>query len=164
MAGPVTIRRRRIGSGLFRGEDGLAAVEVAMTASVLFTTLIGLMKMCMSIYTFHFVAEAAREGTRYAIVRGAKCTTFASACPASADQIGTYVKTLGYPGISSSAMTVTTTWATYPAGKVCTPSTTCNNPADAVSVYVQYAFPLSIPFMSNRTYTMKSTSTMIISQ
>jgi len=164
MAAGRTIQRRHFGRNLLRGEQGIAAIEVALTASVLFTTLIGLMKICMAIYTFHFVSEAAREGTRYAIVRGYKCTTFATACPASADDIRTYVKTLGYAGISSSAMTVTPSWATYPAGKVCTPSPTCNNPSDAVTVQVQYAFPLSIPFMSNRTYTMTSSSTMIISQ
>ena len=161
-----TIQRRHFGRNLLRGEQGIAAIEVALTASVLFTTLIGLMKICMAIYTFHFVSEAAREGTRYAIVRGSKCTSFTTACPANTDgsDVSTYVKGLGYAGISSAAMTVTTTYAAYPAGKVCTPSTACNNPSDAVTVHVQYAFPLSIPFMTNRTYTMNSTSTMIISQ
>lgn len=129
-------------------------------------TLIGLMKICLAIYTYHFVSEAAREGTRYAIVRGSACnaTYFPTACPASGNNISSYVKSLGYPGISSTAMTVSTSWATYPAGKVCTPSPTCNNPTDLVTVQVQYAFPLSIPFMANKTYTMTSTSAMIISQ
>jgi len=131
-------------------------------------TIIGLMKICLAIYTYHFVSEAAREGTRYAIVRGSRCNTtyFTSACPANVDgsDVSAFVKSLGYPGISTSAMTVTSAYSTYPAGKVCTPSLSCNNPSDLVTVQVQYAFPLSIPFMSNKTYTMTSTSAMIISQ
>ena len=129
-------------------------------------TLIGLMKICLAIYTYHFVSEVAREGTRYAIVRGTSCnsTYITTACPASTGDISTYVKGLAYPGISSSAMTVTTSYATFPVGKVCTPSPNCNNPTDMVTIQVQYAFPLSIPFLANKTYTMTSTSAMIISQ
>lgn len=155
--------RRRCFAG---AEDGSAAVEFAVSASVFFMTLVGLMKICLAIYTFHFVAEAACEGSRYAIVRGSSCnsTYLTSACPATGGNISTYVKGLGYPGISSSAMTVTTTWGQYPTGRTCTPSSTCDNPGDLVTVKVQYAFPLSIPFMASKTYTMQSTSAMVISQ
>jgi Flp pilus assembly protein TadG len=167
VASQTTLGSRTLSPQFFRRTElGSASIEVAVTASVLFMTLIGLMKICLAIYTFHFVSEAAREGTRYAIVRGTSCNTtyFPTACPASKTDISNYVKGLGYPGISSSAMTVTTSYATYPAGKTCTPSAACNNPTDLVTIQVQYAFPLSIPFMSAKTYTMTSTSAMIISQ
>jgi hypothetical protein len=139
---------------------------MAMSASVLLMTLIGLMKICMAVYTYHFVSEAAREGSRYAIVRGSACTNFPSACPAVTDgsDLSTYVKSLSYPGITSSAMTVTSSYSGFPVGVICTPSSACNNPGNLVTVHVQYAFPLSIPFIGSRTLNMTSTSAMVISQ
>jgi Flp pilus assembly protein TadG len=150
--------------GIARGEHGSAAVEFAVTSTVFFMALIGMMKVCLAIYTYHYVAEAAREGSRYAMVRGSSCSGFSSACPATSENVQTYVRGLGYPGITSSLMTVTTTWATYPAGKPCTPSATCNNPSDLVSVNTSYAFPLALPFMTSKTLTMTSTAVMVISQ
>jgi Flp pilus assembly protein TadG len=151
---------RRIGCD----EHGAAALEFAVSAGFMFTMLMGLMKVCLAIYTYHYVAEAAREGSRWAAVRGSACSGFTSACPAAASDVQTYVQNLNYPGITSSLMTVTTTWSTYPAGKPCTPSATCNNPSDTVNVNASYAFPLNIPGLVHHTYTMTSTSMMIISQ
>jgi Flp pilus assembly protein TadG len=122
--------------------------------------MMGMMNMSLAIYTHHYVSEAAREGTRYAIVRGSSVTT-----PATSGSVQTYVRGLGYPGITASLMTVTTTWAAYPTGVTCTPSTTpCNNPGNMVTVTASYAFPLTIPFMPNKTLNMTSTSSMIIAQ
>ena len=147
-----------------RRDHGAAAAEMAMTASVLFMMLLGTMKICLAIYTYHYISEAAREGTRYAIVRGKPCTTFASACPAAADgsDVNTYVTSLSYPGISSSAMTVTTTYSAYPSTTTCSPDTSCRNVGNLVRVKVQYAFPLTIPFFGSKTWNMSSTSAMII--
>jgi Flp pilus assembly protein TadG len=146
-----------------RAEDGQAAVEFGLGASVLMMALIGMMKISLAIYTYHFIAEAAREGTRFAMVRGTSCSSLSpnlSTCPASTTDVANYVKGLGYPGIISSNMTVTTGYVTYPAGV----STSSATPGNLVTVKVQYAFPLSIPFMSNKSLTMQSTSEMIISQ
>ena len=140
---------------------------MAASASVMFLMLIGTMKVCLAVYTYHYLSEAAREGTRYAIVRGAKCTTFSTACPASGDgtDVNTYVKGLSYPGISSSAMTVTTAYSAYPSTGTCTAdllSTSCRSIGNLVTVKVQYAFPLTIPFFGSKTWNMTSTSAMII--
>jgi Flp pilus assembly protein TadG len=147
-----------------RSEQGSASVEFAASAIVFFLTLIGLMKMCLAIYTFHFVSEAAREGARFAIVRGSACSGFGSACPASKTDIQNYVQSLSYPGISSAAETVITTYSAYPTGTSCTPSASCNNPGNLATIKVSYAFPLAIPFMTTKTYTMSSTAEMVISQ
>jgi Flp pilus assembly protein TadG len=146
------------------GERDSASVEFAVTASVLFLTLIGLMKICLAIYSYHYVSEAAREGARFAMVRGSACTGFTSACPAASSDVQTYVRNLGYPGIVSTNMTVTTTWAAYPTGSPCTPSSTCNNPGNLAKVKASYSYPLSIPWGPTRTLTMTSTSEMVISQ
>jgi hypothetical protein len=145
-------------------ERGSALVEFAVSGSVLFLTLIGLMKICLAVYSYHYVSEAAREGARFAMVRGSACIGFASACPAAAADVQTYVRNLGYPGIVPSNMTVITTWAAYPTGSACTPSSSCNNPGNLAKVEAVYSFPLSIPWGPTRTLTMISTSEIVISQ
>lgn len=158
--------RPRFTKRIAQPEEGSAAIEFAAAAMVFFMTLIGLLKICLAVYTYHYVAEAAREGTRWAIVRGSACRGFASQCPAKSDGTDTtaYVRSLSYPGITSSLLTVTSTYGPYPVGRACTPSSACNNPGDLITVSVQYAFPLSIPFMPNKTITMGSSSSMVIQQ
>ena len=80
----------------------------------------GIIAMTFALYSYNVVSESAREGARYAIVRGSSCH-FASACPASAGDIQTYVQNLGFPGINTNNLTATPAWAAYPAGGTCTP-------------------------------------------
>jgi Flp pilus assembly protein TadG len=146
-------------SRLRRDEEGSALIEFSASATVLLMTVVGLMNISMAIYSYHYVSEAAREGSRYAMVRGNTYTT-----PATAASIQTYVQGLAYPGITSSNMTVATTWAVYPSGGTCSPSATCNNPGNMVTVKATYTYPLAIPVIGKKTLTMTSTSTMIIAQ
>lgn len=145
------------------GEHGSALIETALCLSVLLTLMFGLMQTSLELYAYHYISEAAREGTRYAIVRGSACTGWATACPATAAQVASYVKGLNYPGIDPAAMTVTTTWPT--TGTSCTPSVTpCNNPGNLVQVKVQYQFLFSVPLVPSTTFNLSSTSKMGISQ
>ena len=144
-------------------EDGQSTLETALSAIAVLTLFLGVMQMCLALYTYHFVSEAAREGTRYAMVRGSSCSGFASACPALASDVQTYVRGIGFPGIVPADVTVTTTWPT--TGSSCTPSSLpCNNPGNLVQVIVQYRFPLSIPFVPSSSLTLTSTSKLAISQ
>lgn len=150
-----------------RNDRGATIVEVALSATLLFTVVIGIMEVSMAIYTYHYISEAAREGTRFASVRGTSCPTYgglSAPCPVTTSaEIQTYVYDLNYPGINPKNMTVTAAWSAYPAGGTCTPSALCNNPGNLVAVTVQYQFPLSIPFFKISTITMSSTSKMVIS-
>jgi Flp pilus assembly protein TadG len=129
----------------------------------MFMVVCGIIAMTFGLYSYNVVAESAREATRYAIVRGSACH-FATACPASAANIQTYVKNLGFPGINTNNLTAATAWAAYPAGGACTPSAACNNPMNQVTVTVSYSFPVVIPFVPHRTLSMSSTAAMVISQ
>jgi Flp pilus assembly protein TadG len=149
-------------SGL-RGERGSSSVEFALGASLLFMVVFGIIAMMFALYSYNVVSESAREGSRYAIVRGSACH-FASACPASQADIQTYVKNLGFPAINPNQLTAATAWAAYPAGGTCTPNAGCNNPGNQVTVTVSYQFPVVIPFVPNRTLSMSSTAAMVISQ
>ncbi|HZL52763.1 MAG TPA: TadE/TadG family type IV pilus assembly protein [Terracidiphilus sp.] len=160
--------RRGAGHGSRKAisEEGAAVVEMALSSMVLLSMLLGIIQMSLALYTYHFISEAAREGARYAIVRGSACTSVTN-CNATSAQIQTYVQGLAFPGISSTQyMTVTTTWlsasTTLPTSWTSCGATQCNDPGNAVQVKVSYAFPLMLPFVSKSTLTMNSTSQMAI--
>ncbi len=137
-------------------ECGANLVEFALSCAILFSMLFGILQLSLALYTYNYVSEAAREGARWAMVRGStSCTNTPSltSCNASASAIQTYVQGLGYPGMSSGSVTVTPTW---PNGN--------NSPGNTVKVQVQCQFALSIPFVSARTINLAGTSTMVISQ
>ena len=158
----IVSRTRRI----LRVEAGATIIEFALSSIILFTLVFGVMAICLALYSYNVVSEAAREATRYAIVRGSACSagTF-SDCKVTSAQLQTYVRGLGFPGINSSSSTLTlaATWPT--TGVTCFPSVSpCNNPGNLVQVTVNYTFPLVIPFVPSRNLTMSSTSAMYISQ
>jgi Flp pilus assembly protein TadG len=147
-----------------RSERGAAVVEFALSTIVLFTFMFGLMAMCTALYSYDFIAEAAREGSRYAMVRGSSCLQygFTSACQVTTSaQVQTYVRGLAFPGINPNNLTVTATWPT--TGAACTPSVTpCNNPGNLVQVTVSYQLPVKVPRELVRSLTMTSRSQMVI--
>lgn len=163
------VRQRRV----VDPEEGSAAIEMAVSIPALLLVIVGMMKMCLAVYSYHYTSEAAREGARYAIVRGygastahTACVAYESSCVASADNISSYVKALGYPALVPGNMTVTTAWAGFPTGVTCTTPVTgpCNDLGALVTVNVQYSFPLSIPFLPIKTLNMSSTASGILSQ
>ncbi len=155
-----------------RGEEGAAAVATALSSVILLAVFIGVFEMSLALYNYHLICNAAREATRYAIVRGSvSCTNSPnlSNCNATADQIQSFVQGLGYP--NSARLTVTTTWLTaVSSGSPATitwtacASGTCNAPGNLVKVVVTELFPLNIPFASSLTINLTSTSQMVISQ
>lgn len=155
-------------------EEGSAAIEMAVSIPALLLVIVGMMKMCLAVYSYHYTSEAAREGARYAIVRGygastahTACVAYESACVASSDNISSYVKALGYPALVPTNMTVTTSWAGFPTGVTCTtpsPYPSCDQLGGLVTVTVQYSFPLSIPFLPTKTLNMTSSASGILSQ
>jgi Flp pilus assembly protein TadG len=164
---PIGRRQLRPAAGRsepgMRDERGSTIVAFAVGASVLLVVVFGLILMALALYTYNAVSESAREATRYAVVRGSACTSFGTACPATAPNIQTYVQSIGFPGINSNNLTATTAWSAYPAGGTCK-SPGCNGPGDQVQVTVSYPFLLAIPFVPRRTLSMSSTSEMVISQ
>jgi len=175
-----TLTRNR---GIAR-EDGAVLVEIALSCTLMLTVLFGVMEMGLALYAYNSVSNAARQGSRYAIVRGADWVTstgaaipcdgtgsagsgYASAdCTASATDIQNYVAHQGYLNISSSDVSVswltattkngTTTWSACASG-------TCNAQGNEVQVTVTHPFPVKIPFVPQSTLSLTSTSTLVIS-
>jgi hypothetical protein len=154
------------------GELGSAVIELAISSVAVMGMILGMYQMFMALYTYHYISEAAREGSRYAIVRGStSCTNTPglSGCNATAAQIQNLVKGQSFPGIDgANAMTVTVSWLTVSTAQPATWSTcssgTCNAPGNLVKVQVQYAFPMTLPFFRFTTVNLTSTSQLAIAQ
>ena len=155
-----------------RNQEGATIVEAALACTALLSVFIAVFELSLALYNYHLVCDAAREATRYAIVRGsASCANSPnlSNCNATSAEIQSYVQSLGYP--YSGQLNVTASWLTAvtsgsPATTTWTAcsSSTCNAPGNLVNVVVTESFPLNIPFASNLTLNLSSTSQMVISQ
>ncbi|MBV8437568.1 MAG: pilus assembly protein [Silvibacterium sp.] len=155
-----------------RSEHGQATVEIAFASVVLFCFVIGIMQVSRGIYVYNFVSEAAREAARYAMVRGstscANTPSLTNCNTSSSTNIQTYVQGRNYPGMVSSSLTATATYLCASASQPTTWSTCTTNPHNApgnvVKVVVSYPFTLSVPFYSGASFTVSSTSQMVITQ
>ena len=152
-------------------DSGSALVEVGMSAAIVFGMFLGVFEVTLASYSYHYVSDAAREGARWAIVRGSTCSTNTASldhCGASSTDIQTYIQGLGYPGINPANLTATATWWSPPStnGGVWTScsSAGCNAPGNMVQVAVVYGFPFNVPFFPSRTINVQSQSRMIIAQ
>lgn len=159
-----------MGRGL-RRDEGSALTEFAVAATLLFAVMIGIVQVSFILYDYNYVNDAARQGSRYAMVRGStSCsnTPGLSNCNATAAEIQTWVQSLGYPGITGSSVTVTTTWCTASSGTPTTwgscSGTTSNAPGNLVKVTASYPLSLGIPFSKKLSLSVSSTSEMVISQ
>jgi len=164
-----------------RCERGSSLVEFALVLTILFMVIFGVMDFSRAAYAYNFIASAASAAARYAIVRGATCSTWATACPAAASDITSYVQSMVPPGIqvtsastcpgspsnTAGTLTVCATWpGTAGSGSACAETSgKANTPGCVVKVQVQYAFQFSLPFLPrSSTYTMTANSQMVISQ
>jgi Flp pilus assembly protein TadG len=176
--------RLQFNSSLLRmfahGEAGNSLVETALTMMILLGVLFGTIEMCLAVYSYHFISDAAREGARYAVVRGATWETApwnlngkggacdgtgtagsgyaSSGCTASTTDIEDYVSNFSFPGVNITTGDVAVSYLT---SSMCT---TASNTTGCV-VQVQITYPLlNIPGMIRFPGNMTSTAQMVISQ
>lgn len=142
------------------GERGASLGETAIAMTVILVLLVGIIDFGRAIYAYGFVGTVAREGARWAIVRGSRCTV-ADHCNASSSDISNYVLSLN-EGATPSNMKVTTTWPTCAVSGV--PGAVGNGPGCVVSVNVTYTFAFLLPWMGAASIPMSSTSQMVISE
>lgn len=72
--------------GFWRGAEGSGAVELALVLPLFLGLLLGLIHFALALYADTTIGHAAREGARFAAVRGA-----ASANPATSDNVAAQV-------------------------------------------------------------------------
>jgi|HubBroStandDraft_5_1064220.scaffolds.fasta_scaffold00024_38 Flp pilus assembly protein TadG len=144
-----------------KSERGASLAETAIVMAVVLALVFAIMDFGRAMYTYAFVAQLAREGARWAIVRGVQCTQL-DHCNAAQTDIQAYVQTLSEGATNPNSITASATWPACPAGL------SGKQPGCVVSVTVTYPFEFLaikfIPGMQNPLMTMSSTSQMVISQ
>jgi Flp pilus assembly protein TadG len=153
-----------------RDEAGTALIEHVLVLTVMLMIFFGVIDFGRALYTYNFVSHAAREGTRYASVRGLTAGTacsgspFPAKCTATGPDVSTYLKN-SLPALNGTKMTVTTTWPvqTY-SPALCSTAATKNSPGCTVQVNVSYNYNFVLPYLPSAAVTMSSTSKMVISQ
>jgi Flp pilus assembly protein TadG len=144
-------------------ERGGSLAETAIVLTVLLAVLFGIIDFGRAMYTYAFVAQVARQGARWAIVRGSQCTLL-DHCNATKDDIQTYVQSLSEGATQASAIRVSSaTWTG------CPPGSSGHAPGCVVTVTVQYPFNFMLPFMPSNggtlaTINMASSAQMVVSQ
>lgn len=135
------------------GERGTTLVETAIVMGVLLMFTLGIFDFGRALYTYSFLANAARQGARWAIVRGADCTQL-DHCPAKSGStdIQPFVQSLSEGATKASNIQAT---LNFPNGN--------DSPGSIAQVTVTYPFTFIAPGLSKLSFTMTSTSEMIIS-
>ncbi|MDQ2901567.1 MAG: pilus assembly protein [Acidobacteriota bacterium] len=121
-------------------------IEFALVIGVFLWMFFGIIDGGRFVWAYNTVAFACREGTRYAIVRGA-----ANVSPATSAQITTIVQNRA-AGLDPLLITVTSTWLPD------------NKAGSYVQVKVAYTFKPVTPVFTLASYQVTSTSKMAISQ
>ena len=80
-------------------QSGATLYEFAAILPILLFIMVGIIDFGRAMYAYHFVANAARQATRWASVRGVDCNAFTTACPAQGSDVLNYVQSLAPPGI-----------------------------------------------------------------
>jgi Flp pilus assembly protein TadG len=150
-------------------ESGSNLVEFAITLTILLTAIFGVLDFSRAIYAEHFVGGAAKDATRYAMVRGSTysgtaCATYASFnCVASSANVTSLVMSTVPQGMTAANVSVTTNWpGTLPTGAACDSVNGANSPTCVVTVHVSYPFKFMLPFLPKTTLTLSSSSTSTI--
>lgn len=148
-----------IGLPRLKGDQGSSTVEYALTFILLMMMLFGVAGFGLGLYAYHFVANAAREATRWATVNGSACITDNSCkSPATVGDVRAYVGTIIPPGIDPTQVTVAATWPST-AG-IC--AATSNAPGCTVKVQVTYKYNFIFPLIHTGPLTLSSSSDMTI--
>ena|ERR1051326_7443386 len=125
-------------------ENGVVSVESAISLLLVIVLVFAIIEGGLMVWTYNSVAFLAREGTRYAAVRGAN-----SSSPATTSTISTHVQDMAV-GLDTTKMTVTTTWIPD------------NTPGNYVKVVVNYQYsPVTTLFITG-TLALTSTSRTVV--
>jgi Flp pilus assembly protein TadG len=150
------LRGRRLDDGnrnLVDREQGGSLIELAVTLPVLFGLIFCFIETCMLLYTYEMISISARQGARYAMVRGASCPSTANpTCEATPAQVRAYVLGLGWPNIGGGIVTPT---VNYDGNE---------SVGSHVQVTVSYTFQITLPFVPINSIAMSSTAKATIIQ
>lgn len=101
-------------------EDGAELVEFAAAATIFLTLIFGIIEFSLALYSDNFIAMAAQQGSRYAMVRGADWTSSCASvssfdCQATTANVQNYILAQPHGGVNLAASNITVTWLTTTA-------------------------------------------------
>jgi len=138
---------------LVERERGGSLIELAVTLPVLFGLIFCFIETCMLFYTYAMISNSARQGARYAMVRGASCPSSSNpTCEATPAQVKAYVSGLGWPNVGGGTVNPT---VNYDGNE---------SAGSHVQVTVSYTFQINMPFVPAKSITMLSTAKTTILQ
>ncbi len=130
-------------SALRRDERGSELIEFALVSIFFFMLSFGVMEFGRAIWIYDTVAHVAKEGARFAIVRGSESGR--EATPADVES-WVNLRAAGMTGL-----TVTTTW-----------DDASKDPGTVVQVRVDRDFDPALPLVNLGPFTLTSSSRMVI--
>ena len=136
----LRLRRRR--------ERGQALTEFVLVGLTFFLLVFGMIDVGRAVWNYNTLAEATREGTRYAIVHGADSSNPSG--PGDDQDVNDLVRQFGF-GLDPAQLTVQADWIDG-----------SNQAGNRVRVTSQYAFDPLLDFLGVVSFTMTSSSTMEI--
>lgn len=161
-----------IDSGRRIRASGQAIVEFALVAPVFFLILFGIIEAGRFIVYYETLSNAAREGTRYAIVHGSN-----SFCPSGpmppgvAPPLGCYdgsganvaqrVKDSAF-GMLGTSVSVWSCWGDLQPDGTCTASGLGNGREAPVTVRASYTYRTLVPLVPLPSITVNGESTLVI--
>jgi Flp pilus assembly protein TadG len=137
-----------------RRSRGQALVEFAFVAPMFFLLLFAIIDFGRYVYYVQILNNAAREGTRYAIVHGSRGLPHTGPLP-NDPTIAAVVRNYAIGVIGSEKYDVYSTWGTPPA-------TASNDRGQVVHVWVEYNFHSLIPIVPIPPITITGESTLVI--
>lgn len=144
-------------------ERGSTLPEMAIALAAALMLILGVIEFGRAYYTYGFVAQLAREGARWAIVRGStSCSNSQNTlpeCDATPAQVQSYVQGLSEGATKASSILVLTTYPSCPNG-----AAGSNAPGCTVAVSVSYPLKFMSGLLPKATMNMTSVSSMVISQ
>ena len=160
MRGSYIYRMNAIGSHRKRSRRGATVLEMAIILPLFLTLALGMLDLGIAVFRYHIITEAARQGTRQAIVHGSRSNepwgpaAYSGTGNDAHPLVDALHELLFNSGLDLSQVTIQAEWPD--AG---------NDPMEEnrvqVSVSVPY-HPIVTFIFGNPTYTLQATSTMII--
>lgn len=139
-----------------RREGGQSLVEFSLVSIVFFLLVFGTIDVGRAVWNYNTLAQATREGTRYAIVHGADSSDpsgpgSAYYTPPNIDTNVTQVVEANAAGLNTTQLTVEAHWWNG-----------TNSNGDPVSVETHYTYQPIFNFLGILSFTMSSSSRMDI--
>jgi Flp pilus assembly protein TadG len=157
MAAVIGSRMRGVRKTRANGEDGSTLVEFAMMSGLFFLTVLGTMEYARMVFNSNMVSFAAREGARYAAVRGST----AGANTASVSDIQAYTAGRSVGVVAAGDVTV---FCGTMAANITTSCSTNNQPGKYVQVRAQATFSTGVPLLPVHSVVLSSKAQLLISR